>query len=218
MKPDAELRNSRGQVVRVLETAGDPQKIAVFYPGLGYGPSAPLFFALGNALEDRGWTVLAVDYRYNENLEFLAAPDGEKEAWFREDSLVIGRWVADRVSGTPRVVYAAKSLGTSMLLNQAKAGVIPPEADLVWLTPGTSAAEQFTLLPTIPQRSFLSYGTSDRHFLGAASTRPAPGPRLALLEIPGAGHSFEVAGDHRRSLANVADVVDGVLAFLGERL
>lgn len=76
------LLDHRGTPVRLLESPGDPQRVAVFYPGLNYGPLAPLFFYLDKALEQAGWTVLAVDYRYGENAEFCAAPDSEKDAWF----------------------------------------------------------------------------------------------------------------------------------------
>jgi len=217
MKPAADLRNSRGQPLRVIESPGDDQKVAVFYPGMGYGPMAPLFFEASSALSSRGWTVVAVDYRYNENAEFLAASDGEKEAWFAADSLDVGRWAAEWFTGVRQTACVAKSLGTTMLLNQVKAGLVPAETALVWLTPpGNTAAEQFAILPTLSHRSLVAYGTADPNFLRAATARPKPAPRLSLVEVPGAGHSFEVTGDHRRSLNNIADVVDAVLTFLGE--
>lgn len=208
------LLDHRGKPLRLLETPGDPKRVAVLYPGLNYTLMAPLFFYLEAALVEAGWTVVGVDYRYNENPEFLAAADTEKDAWFSADSLAVGRWAAERTAGC-RVAYVAKSLGTSMLLHQVRAGLVPAEADLVWLTPGTTAAEQFGLLPSLPQRNLVVYGKVDKHILKAA-TRPVGQPRVRVVEIPDAGHVFEVEGDIRRSITNVADVVDTVLTFLAE--
>lgn len=212
---DSPLLDSRGRPLRLLETPGDPQRIAVFYPGLNYTPWAPLFFYLDKALEAAGWTVMAIDYRYNENAEFLAAPDAQKNEWFLADSLAVGRWVAHRTAGCQRVAYVGKSLGTSMLLHQVRAGFVADEAELVWLTPGTTAVDQFDLLPSLPQRSLVVYGTGDPHIF-RAQRRPVDLPRVTVFQVPDAGHVFEVKDDIRRSITNIADVVEAVSAFLAE--
>jgi len=173
---------------------------------------APLLFALDQALEARGWTVIAIDYRYSEDPGFQAASDDEKDAWFEADALAVGRWVAQRTQGC-RVVYAGKSLGTSMLLHQVNAGLVAPDAELVWLTPGTRAPQVYQALRSLPQRSLVAYGTADP-YAPQGDQRPVGLPRVTLVEVPGAGHILEVPGDVRRSLSHVADVVEAVLAFV----
>ncbi len=164
------LLDSRGQALRVKETLGDPQRVAIFCPGLNYSLVAPLFFYLEAALSQTG----------------------------------------------RRVAYIAKSIGTSMLLNQVRAGLVAAEAELVWLTPGTTAAEQFEVLRGLPNRSLVAYRTADKHILKAAATRPQGLPRVTVVEVADAGHVFEVEGNVRRSITNVADVIDAVSVFLAE--
>lgn len=212
--PPEPLLDHRGRPLRTLGAPAGNPRLAVFYPGLNYTVLAPLFFYLARLLEPAGWDVIAVDYRYNEDPEFAAAPDDEKDRWFAADSVAVGRWVAGRAAGYGRVAYLGKSLGTEMLLNQVRAGLVVPSADLVWLTPGSKAAEIFSLVPTLGHRSLVAYGTADKHFLRAQAGRPAGHPRVTLVEIANAGHNFEVAGDLRRSVTAIADVVEAVGSFL----
>jgi len=206
----------RGRPFRFVDQRRGAQQLAVLYPGMGYSLKAPLFFYLSAALEQSGWDVLGIDTRYNDDPEFQTASDGERDRWFEADSLALGRWVASLTPEYQRVAYLGKSLGTTMLLHQVQAGLVRPEAPLVWLTPGSTAAEQFDLLPRLPQHSLVVYGTADPHFLKAADRRPVDLPLVTVCEIPDAGHVFEVDGDVRRSITNIANVVEVVLAFLQE--
>ena len=47
------------------------RKLALFYPGYRYPADGPLFHFLKLYLLSEGWSVLALEYRYNENPAFL---------------------------------------------------------------------------------------------------------------------------------------------------
>lgn len=210
------LLDSRGRPVRVREVEGGSDRVAVFYPGLSYGLQAPLFFYLGQALETAGWSVLGVDYRYNEDAEFLAASEADRATWLRDDSLAVGRWVADRVAGAERMAYLGKSLGTTLLLEQLVAGLIPHRADLVWLTPAGEVEALYGLLPELPNRSLVAVGTVDPYHRPALAAGARTLPLVRVVEVPGAGHSFEVPRNVNRSITNLAAIVESVVTFLAE--
>lgn len=209
------LIDHRGQPVHTLDSLKGHPRLAVFYPGRGYTAMAPLFYYLAEGLETAGWDVLALDYRYNEDPEFQAASDAEKDAWFAADSLALGRQLQDLVAGYARVVRVGKSLGTTMLFQQLQAGLVGAAEDLVWLTPAKVVEALYEALPTLTQRSLVAYGTADQFYDKTRADQAADWPRVTVVQLAGAGHSFEEPGDVHGSLANLAFVVTTILEFLG---
>jgi len=210
------MNDHRGRPVRTLQSLQGHSRLAVFYPGRGYGPLAPLFFYLAEGLEQDGWDLLSLDYRYQENAEFLAASEEERAAWFEADALALGRQLQDLAAPYSRVARVAKSLGTGMLLSQLRAGLVGASDDLVWLTPASAVAGLYEMLPTLDQRNLVAYGTADEFYEKERADRAVDWPQVTVVQLPGAGHSFQEPGDVAGSMANLAFVVTSVLEFLQE--
>jgi len=205
----------RGQPVRTLDSLKGHPRLAVFYPGRGYTAMAPLFYYLAEGLEAAGWDVLALDYRYNEIADFQAASDEEKDRWFEADSMTLGRQLQNLAAGYTQVVRVGKSLGTTMLFQQLQAGWVGATEDLVWLTPARVVETLYETLPTLTQRSLVAYGTADPFYDKTRADQASAWSRVTVVQLAGAGHSFEEPGDVHGSMANLAFVVGAVLEFLG---
>jgi acetyl esterase/lipase len=206
----------RGQPVRTLDSLRGHPRLAVFYPGRGYGPMAPLFYYLAEGLEAAGWDVLSLDYRYNENPEFLLASPEDQVRWINADALTLGEQLRSFSGPYSRVARVAKSLGAALLLTQLRAGQIGAGDDLVWLTPASAVEAIYGSLPTLAQRSLVAYGTGDKFYDKARADAAADWPRVTVVGLAGAGHTFDEPGDVQGSMANLAFVVGAVLDFLGE--
>lgn len=215
-QPFPPLVDHRGRPLGTLGELTGKSRLAVFYPGLGYGPLAPLFFYIAHGLEAAGWDVLALDYRYNEDQEFASLSDAEKERWFLADALALGEQLKGLTQGRERVARVAKSLGTKMLLRQSQAGQIDSHEDLVWLTPTGTLEEIWECLATAPQRHFVAWGTRDPRYTRARATALGALRGVVSLEVPEAGHSFEIEGDTLASIQALERVVGATLEFLQE--
>ena len=102
-------------------------------------------------------------------------------------------------------LIVAKSFG-SLAIPWAEAAGIPA----VWLTPIlTDAAVRTTVLGSVKSDLFIG-GSQDRLWYTTGLDRAAG----TFVEIPGTGHSLEVAGDWNASLASQAQVFSHVGAFV----
>lgn len=214
MKPP---KDHQGKPIRLITSMRGSDRLAVFYPGLNYTLMAPLFFFLGQALEDAGWDILGIDYRYNENPKFQALPNTERDLWFAHDAEIVGRWVKENTTAYRRQAVVTKSLGTAMLVQQIGLNLVDPDTDLVWWTPGTSAGRIFDTLETLPNRSLVAFGSADKYGVSARAATFASRPTVQLVEIPGAKHIFEETGNPKQTMENIARVVLSSLEFLGGR-
>ena len=210
------LRDYRGKPIRLMESMRGSDRLVVLYPGMNYTLMGPLFSFLAQALEDSGWDVLGIDYRYHENPAFQKAAATEKDLWFAHDSESVGQWIRENTTAYRRKALVAKSLGTAMLVHQIEKDLMEPSTDLVWLTPGTSAGRICDVLETLPNRCLMAYGSADKYAIPVRVRKVDKRPNVKVLEVPDAKHVFEVPGDIRRTMDNVAEVVEATLAFLAE--
>lgn len=201
--------------IKTKDTIKNADKVAVFYPGYRYGLEAPIFFYLEELLAQNGFDIIGLDYRYNENMEFVKADDDEKDKWFEYDCKAIGSEVFKAIGQYKEVVLIGKSLGTSVILNQIKNFKIPEEYKIIWLTPGTSAHEIYQLLNIIKNRSLLMLGTKDRYY-NEKEIHNINNDNVTIKKVENAGHVFETE-DIYKSIENISIVLKEIELFVFKR-
>lgn len=210
-----ELLDYRKKPISIYETKSDSANVAIFYPGFGYSLKAPIFCYLIEFFESSGFNILGIDYRYDENSDFMALSDQAQDTWFEYDSGVIGQYVLDRIDKYKKVIYIGKSLGTTMLMKQAQKGLVFTEATLIWLTPGAYVHDIYSTILEIPNKSLVVYGTADRYYKSEEVERLKDQSKVQIKELPNAEHSFEVKGNIEKSIMNLVEVVKAVEGFVG---
>ena len=182
------MSRAQGALVRVEHEGSERGPAAVVLPGRGYGCDEPLLRSARAVLRAAGWSVRVV--RWNPP----PAP---------EEVVALGR---DLLTGDGSCgLVVAKSLSTRLL---PLAGELALPG--VWLTPLLREPDVRAAAAAATAPALLVGGTADPFWDGEAAA--ASGQRV--LEVPGADHSLEVAGDPAataRALAAVVDAVAGVV-------
>jgi hypothetical protein len=202
----------KGTEIKTKDTIKNTDKIAIIYPGYGYGLEAPIFFYLKELLVQNGFDIIGLNYRYNESKEFIKAAEDEKDKWFEYDCKAIGLEVFKAIEQYKEVVLIGKSLGTSVILNQIKSFKIPEEYKIIWLTPGTSAHEIYQLLNIIKNRSLLMLGTGDRYY-NEKEIKDINNDNVTIKKVENAGHVFETE-DIYKSIENISIILKEIELFI----
>ncbi len=204
--------------ITVQQSLKGNSKIAIFYPGLGYSLSAPCFFYLLELFRSNGYDTYGIDYRYNENIEFMNATEELQDTWFDYDSRVIGENLKNETSHYAETVYIGKSLGTTMLMKQLNANLISADSLIIWLTPGVYVHDIFSTIIESVNRSMVVCGTADKYYKVEEINRIKGRKNVNLKEIQKAGHAFEVINDIEKSILNIVEVVEAVREFISTEL
>lgn len=173
--------------------AGDPARVAIVLPGARYLPFAPLLWFAREVAASRGWSVLEV---WDEYL------DRSEDPW---------QWVEDRAeaalarAGDARLVLVTKSL-TSHAVRIAAASNVPG----IWLTPLLYDDEIAAAFSSLDARALLIGGTADESWdSGVARTAGH-----LVLELEGADHALQIAGDPLASVDSLRRVVQEMREFV----
>lgn len=209
------ITDYRGNQVKVDIELRSSNKLAVLYPGYAYTLKAPVFFYLRELLSQEGFDILGIDYRYNENTEFLNAAEEEKDFWFANDCIAIGKAVKKFSRAYDRIVYVGKSLGTTVLMHQLKSDLIREKSELVFLTPGAYSAEIYTTINRINNKTLIVYGAADKHHKKEDLELVKKRKDIFIREIAKAGHVFEEEGNIRQSVMNLTEVLEAIGGFIG---
>jgi pimeloyl-ACP methyl ester carboxylesterase len=207
------LRGYQGRSVQNLfwSNTEDPEGLAVLFPGYSYPTDAPLFHYLKLHLLSRNWAVLALEYRYNENREFLDSPDEEQERFISEEALLIREQLESQISFN-RCLFAGKSLGTTILYEMLKTG-LPWKREtnrFLWFTPAESNKEicRFITQHQIP--SLYIIGDKDPYFDADTVNHLKHNILGDCLVLPGAGHLL----NHNMDALKTIDNMNIVMRFL----
>jgi predicted alpha/beta-hydrolase family hydrolase len=184
---------------QILVRDGDPDRVVLILPGQGYSAQGALLWYAATALTHAGWTVRTFVWDRPAN--------GRAEA-----EQVYGQVVRDDVASTSATyLVVGKSLGTLVLPLALELG-LPG----VWLTPllsahGTREVREAAaaLGADGAPPALLVGGTAD----GLWDSDVARASGAEVLEVLGADHSMEVAGDWRRSLEVLGRVTAAVESF-----
>ncbi|WP_063739208.1 alpha/beta hydrolase [Streptomyces hokutonensis] len=178
---------------------GAPDRVAVVVPGVGYTPAMPLLHFARAVLLQHGWTVQELWWRIPDDFSRFGVE--ERIAWVEAE---VTRAV-DAEAGACRLVVG-KSLGS------LGCGVVA-ERDIAaaWLTPVLTIDQVVRGLRRAQAPTLLVGGGADK--LWDSGVAGSSGHEV--LEIPGADHSLELAGDARGSVDVLGEVVSRLDQFVG---
>lgn len=139
--------------------AGNSQ-LAVVFAGFGYTYDMPILYYLCKALLEKAYDVLAIDFKYSENKEFLTLEEPEQDKWFYEDVIHIGTFLTNL--DYSQFLLAGKSLGSTACLKLLEQPTIDQSTNqIVWITPGTFSDQINTYIQQSNKNNFVIYGTKD---------------------------------------------------------
>ena len=176
--------------------AANPERVVVVLPGARYLPFAPLLWFTREVAVARGWSVLEV---WDEYL------DRDQDPW---------RWVEERAeaalarAGSAEVVIVAKSL-TSRAVGLAAERGLPG----IWLTPLLHEPEIARAFELLQAPALLVGGMADESWDGELARRAGHD----VLELDGADHALQVAGDPLGSVDVLRRVAERVDSFVAAR-
>lgn len=194
--------------------------LAVVFPGMGYTCQMPLLYYPTRLLRDLGADVLWVEYDHLQRPEFRSLPDADQDNWFFADvAAACGAGLAARPYR--RLTLVGKSLGTQAMGHVLAARLAPAGVDIsaVWLTPLLRIERLRAQIAETPTPALFVIGSEDPHYDRALLdevVRTAAGGGVELV-VQGAGHSLEIAGDVRRSLRALEDVLMQMARLLERR-
>ena len=172
------------------------KKLAVIFPGLGYGVDAPLLYYADFLFETKGYDRVHIDYR--QYLQDTSLTLSERLASLREDELAQLKNIP--WSNYDVIFFLSKSIGT------IEAGWIANQLHLpvkhIFLTPIAEA------MPYCGPSTTVIMGTSDIHF--AAYQQHCSIHNTPTRFFPGADHSLEMNREPLRSI----EILKDYLTFL----
>jgi hypothetical protein len=202
------------QGIEIELAARDSDTVCVMYPGRGYYLNSPIFLYTMLLLDTLRIGYVGVDLRYGDKKELRGLYGDRIDGYLKQDALAIAAGIAPLLGGYRRRIIIGKSLGTRLMKHQLQNGLIGEDADLIWLTPAGNLMEFYADLRTLKNRSLLVFGNKDDNYASGYAGKIAGTERIGVLEIDGAGHSFEDEGSVARSIDNLKTVVDRIGKFI----
>ncbi|MFJ9771887.1 alpha/beta hydrolase [Kitasatospora sp. NPDC101157] len=177
---------------------GDPDRVALVIPGVGYSPARPLLHFAGAVLQRHGWTVQELWWQLPD--QFAEFAMGERIAW-------VERQVAEAVDaehGACRLLVG-KSLGSF-------AAGLAADRDLAaaWLTPVLTLDHVTRALRRASAPTLLIGGGADE--LWNRATADSTGHQV--LELPAADHGLELPHDPIGSVDTLREAVTRLDEFI----
>lgn len=205
------LKGNDGRIIQnSLWTGEEPsEKLAVFLPGFRYPAESPLFHFCKLHLLTGGWSILTVDYRYNEMPHFLSLIDEKQDEYFFKEIKIIQKQLEEQLS-YKEYCFVAKSLGTSFLYKMMKnnlAFIQRAPCQFVWLTPGELNREICQMIIEKKHSSLYAIGDNDPYFDRALLEKVKNELGDKCLILPGAGHIFEEKNNVQKTMENTMEVI-----------
>jgi predicted alpha/beta hydrolase len=188
------------------------RELVVCLPGLRYSNDMPVMYFVRRLMEARGADVMSVDYRYDENEDFLTRPDNEQFDWIGNDAKVALSAALNTGSYRDKVLVG-KSLGTIGLGWALPQLPRLADASVVWLTPSIQGTGLKARMTACRQRSLVVIGTKDPNY-SPELVEDLRGAGMAVAVIDGADHGLERPGDIPASIAALAEVVSEIGTWL----
>jgi pimeloyl-ACP methyl ester carboxylesterase len=170
-----------------------PERCAVLLPGMVYPTRAPVLWFAREAAMSLGYSALEVLGEPVEHADQLG--------WERD--------CAERAitqAGSARVVVIGKSLA-SLLAAEISDRNLPA----AWLTPPLTEPSMLDALTRVRTPTLLLGGTADQ--MWKADAIPS-NPALQVVELPGADHALQVAGNPRASLDALGQMTEALTGWL----
>lgn len=205
--------NDRSLKNTLFRHSKDPQKVALVFPGLAYNSQMPLLHYTIKAIIDSGINVLAVDYDYSNNPEFLKQSQRIRSDWLIEDVEASLRVITEDEKQEV-VCLTGKSLGTLAVGHLLETHEDLRDAKTIWLTPLIKNPELLEQMLAYMKDAVLVIGAKDPHYDSDIIDRLNATTQLGGIVIEEANHSLEIEGDVTKSLRVLMQIVFVLQQFL----
>jgi len=185
-------------------------KVAIFYPGYRYPTEAPLFHFLKLHFLSNGWSILALEYRYNENIAFLNLPDAEQTEYLSSETKLLQNQLESQLK-FDRFCFVSKSLGTTIafkMLENDFALLDNKKFQYIWLTPADSNMQicDYIIENKIP--SIYIIGDADPYYDEKLVSKIKDQMNGSYLIVPKAGHLFNHGEDLLKTMFNNQKIIE----------
>lgn len=191
----------------------DAHQLVIMFPGMGYTNDMPLQYYLGKYFEtEQQMDVYKVNYRYNDNHDFIERTIEEKFEWIRTDIVAAVDHVLKRKK-YERIVLVCKSIGTMAGIEAIKSVDALKEATVIWLTPLCQDETIMNELLQIDNPSLIVIGTEDSCYVKGNIEKLEAKSNYKVMTIPHAEHSLEIRGNVASSIKIMEKIVKQVAQF-----
>ncbi|XKE94728.1 alpha/beta hydrolase [Metaplanococcus flavidus] len=190
------------------EEASD--RLAVMLPGAGYTNQAPLFHYATDIYLQKGYDVLNVNYRYNDEFYDDFSMEELSEAVRFDVAKIIDQVMAE--SSYAKFCLIGKSFGTIALASELQRPLFR-DAAAIWLTPLIKRPDVFDAMQTLPNRALGFIGDEDPGYDDDRWNQIKTNPQMMLRLVPGTEHSLEIPGKTLASIDIMKDIMDEIEKF-----
>lgn len=177
---------------------GTNGRVAVILPGASYTPNHPLLYYSRQVLLAHGWSVEEVWWSSDDLDDF------HRLGWAATGVVQTAKAALDKVADRDPLVVG-KSLGSLALPLVSERGW-----PAIWLTPLLSLPELANALTNTAGKTLLVGGTEDDYWDSAI----AKSSGKQVLEMQGAHHGLEIAGDPSASVRLLGELVTAMEIFI----
>ncbi|MCM3609690.1 alpha/beta hydrolase [Planococcus sp. MERTA32b] len=204
------IEGYKGYAVQYLHIRQEEvsDRLAVMLPGAGYTSQAPLFHYATDIYLQKGYDVLNVNYRYNDEFYDDFTMEELSEAIRFDVAKVIDHVLAE--SSYKKFCLIGKSLGTIALASELQRPLFH-EAKAIWLTPLVKRPDVFDAMQTLPNRALGFIGDEDPNYIPERWNQLEANPQMTLRLVPGTEHSLEMPG---KTLASI-EIMKDIMAEIG---
>lgn len=173
----------------------------------------PLQYYSSKILSSKEYSILEVNYRYNDNEDFYKTSHEEKRNWIRADVIASIETIL-REREFEEIILVCKSIGTIAGIESLKTIKELKNAKIIWLTPLTHIDEIVNDLNEIGNESLLIIGTNDPCYVQENVDLISVKQNYKNIIIPNADHSLEVSGDIQQSIKIIEGIVKEIQNFI----
>lgn len=177
---------------------GTNGRVAVILPGASYTPNHPLLYFARQVLLAHGWSVEEVWWSSD------VLDDFQRLGWESSGVIQTSTAALDKVAEQNPLVVG-KSLGTLALPLVSERGW-----PAIWLTPLLTRPELVDALNTTTGKTLLVGGMADDYWDGTVARSSGH----QVLEMQGAHHGLEIAGDPAASVRLLGELVSAMELFV----
>ncbi len=203
-------RSIQNTLFRQSESSG---KLAVVFPGFGYSSKMPLLYYTIDVILRKGINVLAVDYDYSNQPDFLAASQEDKSDWLFSDVDASIKSIKE-LPDFKIEILVGKSLGTLAIGHLLDNNPELAASNIIWLTPLLGRQSLIDQMVKHKPASLFVIGSADQHYEIELLSRVQEATNGEVLVVPGANHSLEVPGAIAGSLKVMVDIMEKINQFL----
>ena len=193
------------------------EKVGIVLPGYLYPSDGPATFYLKLLFMKYNWDYLTIDYRYNENEEFLQSDDEAKKAYFEKEQGRIAQYIIDTYR-QKTVCLIGKSIGTTAIHTMCTDTELLEAVEnisFILLTPTEVQSELVKAVSGAKKNLLFFIGNKDQYYDEKVIHEVHKKRNIEYQIVPNAGHLFEDKdNDTGQSIENIKSIT----AFVEEHL